>query len=55
MLGGQEWRWLVWIPDSAVIASPMLPKGHITGGYVGKQAVKVYKSSSRSDQKPLQA
>ena len=51
MLGEQQWRWLVWIPDSAVIASPMLPKGQITGDYVGKQAVKVYKSSSRCEKK----
>lgn len=36
VLGAQEWRWLVWIPDSAVIASPMLPKGQITGDYVGE-------------------
>lgn len=47
VLGAQEWRWLVWIPDSAAIASLILPKGQITGDYVGRRAVKAYKSSSR--------
>lgn len=45
-LGAQEWRWLLWIPSSAVIAS-LLPKSQIMGDYVGKQAVEVHKKQQR--------
>jgi len=51
----RERRRLVWIPDSAVIAFPVLAKRKITGDHVRKHAVKMSKSSSRCEEKPLQA